>query len=59
VIINQAGNVVGEHDGTIFYTISQRHGLEIGGGMPFMSLNMKKMRVYVTTDLRDENSGVT
>ena len=26
---------VGEHDGVWFYTIGQRHGLNIGGGIPY------------------------
>ncbi|MEJ0072689.1 MAG: tRNA methyl transferase PRC-barrel domain-containing protein [Candidatus Saccharibacteria bacterium] len=35
VIIDQNGTMVGEHDGAIFYTIGQRHGLQVGGGLPF------------------------
>lgn len=48
--------VVGEHDGAIFYTIGQRHGLKIGGGLPYYvtGKDMKKSEVYVTTDLQDE-----
>lgn len=55
-IIDQAGNSVGQHDGAIFYTIGQRHGLEVGGGLPFYVIgkDMKKNEVYVTTDLQDE-----
>lgn len=57
-ITNQHGNVVGEHDGAIFYTIGQRHGLNVGGEAgPYyvISKNMAKNEVYVTTDLQDEN----
>jgi len=56
-IINQRKEVIGEHDGAIFYTIGQRHGLEVGGGLPYYvtGKNMKKNEVYVTTDLQDEN----
>ena len=56
-IIDQHGKVVGKHDGAIFYTIGQRHGLQVGGGLPFYvtGKNMKKNEVYVTTDLQDEN----
>jgi tRNA-specific 2-thiouridylase len=56
-IINQHKKVIGEHDGAIFYTIGQRHGLEVGGGLPYYvtGKNMKKNEVYVTTDLQDEN----
>jgi tRNA-specific 2-thiouridylase len=55
-IINQQSEEVGIHDGAIFYTIGQRHGLEVGGGMPFyvVGKNMKKNEVYVTTDIQDE-----
>ncbi len=30
-----AGNAVGEHEGAEFYTIGQRQGLGIGGGIPY------------------------
>jgi tRNA-uridine 2-sulfurtransferase len=55
-IIDQHGTVVGEHDGALFYTIGQRHGLDVGGGLPFYVIgkDMDKNEVYVTTDLQDE-----
>ncbi len=55
-LINQAGKTIGQHDGAIFYTIGQRHGLDVGGGLPYYvtGKNMKKNEVYVTTDLDDE-----
>jgi len=55
-IIDQSGQTVGKHDGAIFYTIGQRHGLQVGGGLPFYvtGKDMKKNEVYVTTDLQDE-----
>ena len=34
-IIDQHGRVIGEHDGALFYTIGQRHGLDVGGGLPY------------------------
>ena len=56
VIVDQHGKVIGEHDGAVFYTIGQRHGLNTGGGLPFYvtGKDMKKNEVYVTTDLQDE-----
>lgn len=55
-IINQFGMNIGEHDGAIFYTIGQRHGLNVGGGLPYyvVGKDMAKNEVYVTTDLQDE-----
>lgn len=55
VIIDQNGKKVGEHDGAIFYTIGQRHGLEVGGGRPYYvtGKDMDKNEVYVTSDLQD------
>jgi len=46
---------VGRHDGAIFYTLGQRHGLDIGGGLPYyvVGKNMDKNEVYVTTNLND------
>ena len=54
-IIDQRGKVVGEHDGALFYTIGQRQGLGIGGGLPYYvaGKDMDKNEVYVTTDLQD------
>jgi tRNA-specific 2-thiouridylase len=55
-IIDQNGATVGEHEGAIFYTIGQRHGLQVGGGLPFYVIgkDMAKNEVYVTTDLQDD-----
>lgn len=55
-IIDDKGKQIGEHDGAIFYTIGQRHGLDIGGGLPYyvVGKDMDKNQVYVTTDLQDE-----
>ena len=55
-IIDQAGNQVGTHEGALFYTIGQRHGLDVGGGLPYYvaGKNMDKNEVYVTTDLQDK-----
>lgn len=56
-IIDQNGVTVGEHDGAIFYTIGQRQGLGIGGGLPYYvtGKDMAKNEVYVTTNLGDGN----
>ncbi len=55
-IINQHGQIVGQHDGALFYTIGQRHGLEVGGGQPYyvVGKDMNKNEIQVTSDLQDE-----
>ncbi len=55
IIDKKTGNVLGSHDGAIFYTLGQRHGLELGGGLPYyvVGKDMDKNEVYVTTDLND------
>lgn len=54
-IIDQAGREIGQHDGALFYTIGQRHGLNVGGGLPYyvVGKNMDNNQVYVTTDIQD------
>jgi tRNA-specific 2-thiouridylase len=54
-IFDQHNIEIGSHDGALFYTIGQRHGLEIGGGLPYyvVGKDMDKNHVYVTTDLQD------
>jgi tRNA-specific 2-thiouridylase len=56
LIVDQNGVEVGRHDGAIFYTIGQRHGLDVGGGLPFYvtSKDMDKNIVYVTSDIDDK-----
>jgi tRNA-specific 2-thiouridylase len=54
-IIDQNGICIGEHDGAIFYTIGQRQGLGVGGGLPYYvtGKDMQKNEVYVTSNLQD------
>ncbi|KKW01302.1 MAG: tRNA (5-methylaminomethyl-2-thiouridylate)-methyltransferase [Candidatus Saccharibacteria bacterium GW2011_GWC2_48_9] len=56
IIDKQSQIVLGRHDGAIFYTLGQRHGLDVGGGLPYyvVGKDMQKNEVYVTTDLNDE-----
>ena len=57
IIDKQTGKVLGQHDGAIFYTIGQRHGLDIGGGLPYYvaGKDMDKNEVYITTNLNDDS----
>lgn len=55
-IIDQQGIEVGVHDGAIYYTIGQRHGLNVGGGLPYyvVAKDMNKNIVYVSTKIDDD-----
>lgn len=55
-IIDQHGKAIGQHDGAIFYTIGQRHGLDVGGGLPYYvsRKDIKTNTIYVTTNLDDK-----
>lgn len=55
IIDKKSGKVLGHHDGAIFYTLGQRHGLDLGGGLPYyvVGKDMDKNEVYITTDLND------
>ncbi len=56
IIDKRTSRQIGKHDGAIFYTLGQRHGLDVGGGLPYyvVGKDMDKNEVYVTTDLNDE-----
>ena len=55
IIDKATGNVLGRHGGAIFYTLGQRHGLDVGGGLPYyvVGKDMDKNEVYVSTNLND------
>ena len=56
IVDAQTGGVVGQHDGAIFYTLGQRHGLNVGGGLPYyvVGKNMEKNEVYVSRQLNSD-----
>lgn len=55
LIDKKTNKLLGRHDGAIFYTLGQRHGLDVGGGLPYYvaGKSIEKNEVYVTTDLND------
>ncbi len=55
IIDKSSGATIGHHDGAIFFTFGQRHGLDVGGGLPYyvVGKDMQKNEVYVTTKLND------
>ncbi len=48
-IITTAGKKIGEHDGVWYYTIGQRRGIGIGGGIPYFVIkkDIKKNQLIV------------
>ncbi len=56
IIDRDSGETVGRHDGAIFYTLGQRHGLDLGGGLPYyvVDKNMDENIVYVSRNLNAE-----
>lgn len=57
IIEKETGAVLGQHEGAIFYTLGQRHGLEVGGGVPYyvVDKNMENNEVYVSRNLNDKS----
>lgn len=60
----ESGRVLGYHEGAIFYTIGQRHGLyldgikgEVNDGLPYyvVKKDMESNTLYVSKNLNDEN----
>lgn len=49
----ETDKVLGYHDGAVFYTIGQRHGLYLGGGLPYyvVQKDLAENVVYVSRDL--------
>lgn len=56
IIEKNTGKQLGYHDGAIFYTLGQRHGLHLGGGLPYyvVGKDMDRNEVYVSTDLNSK-----
>ena len=57
IIDRDTGEVLGTHEGAVFYTIGQRHGLNLGGGLPYyvVGKDMTKNLVYVSKNLNHLN----
>ena len=50
---SETEKVLGYHDGAVFYTIGQRHGLYVGGGLPYYVIrkDLDNNIVYVSKNL--------
>lgn len=57
IVDKDSGKVLGSHDGAIFYTFGQRHGLDVGGGLPYyvVGKDIEENIVYVSTNLNNES----
>ncbi len=57
----ESGVVLGMHEGAVFYTVGQRHGLKVGGGLPYyvVKKDMQQNIVYVSSNLNNEDLWTT
>ncbi len=57
IVEKETNKVIGRHDGAIFYTLGQRHGLDVGGGLPYyvVGKDMDRNEVYVSRNMNDES----
>lgn len=53
--ISLAGRIIGQHDGAIYFTVGQRHGLKLGLGRPLYvtGKDMEANTVFVTDQPQD------
>jgi tRNA-specific 2-thiouridylase len=57
IVDRDSGETIATHDGAIFYTLGQRHGLDIGGGLPYyvVGKDMDQNIVYVSRNLNHDS----
>lgn len=56
IVDRDTNKIVGYHKGAILYTIGQRHGLELGGGLPYfvVAKDMQTNRIFVSRNINQE-----
>ena len=61
IIDAETGEELGTHEGAIFYCIGQRHGLNLGGGLPYyvVKKDVKSNIVYVSRNLNAKDLWTT
>lgn len=61
VLDADTGKTLGFHDGAIFYTIGQRHGLNLGGGLPYyvVAKDISKNTISVSKNLQHQSLWTT
>lgn len=52
-IVDSSGRVIGQHRGAWYYTIGQRHGLGIGGGIPYYVARKDVIRNQLTVAAKE------
>ncbi len=57
----ETDKILGYHDGVIYYTIGQRHGLYVGGGLPYyvVQKDLDRNIVYVSRNINHPNLWTT
>ena len=57
IIDAETGEKLGTHEGAIFYCVGQRHGLNLGGGLPYyvVKKDVKKNIIYVSRNLNSKD----
>jgi tRNA-uridine 2-sulfurtransferase len=53
--VSAAGRKIGEHDGTEFYTIGQRHGVGVGGGKLPLYVAQKDIKANIIVMVEKDN----
>jgi len=55
IVLQHTKQKIGKHDGAVYYTTGQRHGLGIGGGTPYYVIgkDMARNTVFVTDNKED------
>ena len=61
IIDADTGKKVGTHEGAVFYTIGQRNGLNLGGGLPYYVVrkDMERNILYVSRNLNTRDLWIT
>lgn len=56
IVDKESGQTIGRHESAILYTVGQRHGLNVGGGLPYyvVDKDVKSNIVYVSQDLNHQ-----
>lgn len=54
-VVNTDGVVIGKHEGAYYFTVGQRHGFGVGGGIPYYVVNKDVIRNRITVAQGDDH----